>query len=285
VAESSERPPITDEGFHFVDFLSAIVESWKYLLFLPLLGGAVMLGLTYLSPPKFRSVAIASLPPPYVAASKDPAVLNAVIQKLGLLEKHGGSMSAARAAAENSYFFVADGTNRYIATFYCDNPACAKELGDVVFKTLFEVNRPKGYNKEQLEQKLQLWTETRDRLLAAIKTAEGASKLPTMDTPEGDKRTTFSDLAELINSLQNAEVQIMTIRNELHGIGEEALIQPPMLPQESILAGGAARVIVTMLAIGFLVALAAAIAESIRQYRRWTPDPHYARLMRALHLK
>jgi uncharacterized protein involved in exopolysaccharide biosynthesis len=85
-----------DDEISLLDILVTLAESWKLLVFGPLIAAVLAGGLSFLSPKTFESVAIVRLTEQELALINSAPVQDLLIEKFGLLQEFGGIQDDAR---------------------------------------------------------------------------------------------------------------------------------------------------------------------------------------------
>jgi uncharacterized protein involved in exopolysaccharide biosynthesis len=83
-------PAYEDDEISLLDILVTLAESWKLLVFGPLIAGVLAGGLSFLWPKTFESVAIVRMTEEEVALLHAAPVLDPLIEKFGLLAEADG---------------------------------------------------------------------------------------------------------------------------------------------------------------------------------------------------
>jgi uncharacterized protein involved in exopolysaccharide biosynthesis len=130
-----------DDEISFLDILVTLAESWKLLVFGPLIAGVIAGALSFLWPKTFESVTIVRLTEQEVSLINSAPVLDPLIEKFGLLPEFDG---------------IQDDARQYLATItaVANTPERAQELGKAGMDALLKELLPKGKNKDQLEQQI-----------------------------------------------------------------------------------------------------------------------------------
>lgn len=89
-----------------LDILATLAESWRLLVFGPLIVGVLAEGLSFLWPKTFESVAIVRLTEEEVALLHAAPVLDPLIKKFGLLAETDAFLDDARQNLKNRLVFT-----------------------------------------------------------------------------------------------------------------------------------------------------------------------------------
>jgi hypothetical protein len=97
-----------EDEISLLDLLVTLAESWKLLVFGPLLIGVLSGALSFLLPNTYESVAIARLTEEEVALIHAAPVLDPLVEKFGYLERADGIREDARSALKKDLAYTAD---------------------------------------------------------------------------------------------------------------------------------------------------------------------------------
>jgi len=85
-----------DDEISLLDILVILAESWKLLVFGPLIAGVLAGALSFLWPKTYESVAIVRMSEAELALLNSAPVLDPLIEKFGLLPEFDGIQDDAR---------------------------------------------------------------------------------------------------------------------------------------------------------------------------------------------
>lgn len=132
-----------DDEISLLDILVVLAESWKLLVFGPLLAGA----LSFLWPKTFESVAILRISEEEAALVHSAPVLDPLVAKFDLLQDAGGVQGDAREALKKRLVITADKKTKLTTlTVKAATPEAAQALAKDAISLLFAELLPKGHD-------------------------------------------------------------------------------------------------------------------------------------------
>ncbi|NMM81617.1 hypothetical protein B2J86_11905 [Acidovorax sp. SRB_14] len=278
----SEIPqPIQQEDIGLLDILVTLAENIKLLIFVPMLVGLCALGLAFIVPKTFESIAVLKAEQGTASLMTTAAVLDPVAAGLGLTTEESGE-EARRLLREQ--IKVAVGRNDKLLTLTVSAPAPqqAQAIAEAVLQQTYVQSRPKASELARLEAQLK-------DAQVRIKNAEDAAGalLKRMESSgAGSSTESARGYAELLSVTAAAQNQVATLQTQLEGVTDAQLIQAPTLPQR------ASKPKKALLAIGATLAtgLALLLFVFVRQAARSTVKDadaagKVARIRRALGLR
>jgi hypothetical protein len=232
MTEQAENQYDEDE-ISLLDILVTLAESWRLLVFGPLIAAVIAGALSFLWPKTFESVAIVRLSEEELAVLHAAPVLDPLIEKFGYLQKAGSIKDDARAALKQDLSFSTDKKTKF-ATVVAKGrtPEAAQALGQAAMDALLIELQPKGKEKEAILQEIAV----NNQLIA-----DGVILVER----QGDKAN--SSKAQIANlKLNNFELGL-----KLQAKGSEVFAQEPSLPQRKVAPKRSNFVILAVLISGF----------------------------------
>lgn len=223
-----------EDEISLLDLLVTLAESWKLLVFGPLLAGALAGGLSFLWPKTFESTAIARLTEEEAALFHAAPVLDPLAEKFGYLAKADGARDDARAAVKIDLIYSVDKKTKLVTLVSKGRTAeQAQALGQAAFEALFAELVPKAKEKEAILQEM------------AINNQLIADGIVFVDrsTDKNIPNPTKSQIANL--KLNNLELSL-----KLQSKGREVFAQESSLPQRESAPKRSLVVVLTVLATG-----------------------------------
>jgi capsular polysaccharide biosynthesis protein len=243
-----------------LDILVTLAESWKLLMFGPLITAVLAGGLSFMWPKTFESVAIVRMTEEEVVLLHAAPVLDSLIEKFGLLAEADGVIDAARQDLKKRLTFAVDKKTKLATiTAKAGTPEAAQALGSSAIVAVLKELQVKGQAKALLENFISI-------NLRAIANAEDA-----LDSVQRSlKRSGASDLAQesSIKNLAviNSDIAKLSklneeLRQQLEPRGAEVYVQESSLPQDKY----SPKRIKIMLIAGFLAGLTCLMFVFIRK--------------------
>jgi capsular polysaccharide biosynthesis protein len=239
-----------EEEISLLDILVTLAESWKLLVFGPLIAALLAGALSFLWPKTFESVAIVRLTEEEVALLYAAPVLDPLIEKFGYLKDADGIKEDARKELKKDLIFASDKKTK-LATITAKAPAPdeAQALGNAAISAVLNELQVKGQEKALLEKTIAI----NDR---AIESAEDAIEsiqrsLKRHASSDLAQESAVKNLAAITSDIAKRAQENEELRQKLEVRGAEVLVQPPSLPQRETSPKSSMVVLVALLASGF----------------------------------
>lgn len=266
-----------------LDVLVTLAENIRLLIIGPLLVGLCALGLGYVLPQTFESVAVLQAEQATASLMSTAAVLDPVAAGLGLAKNE--TVEEARRKLRTQ-IKVAVGRNDKLLTLTVSaaTPQQAQAIATAVLEQTYQQSHPKGSVRVRLETQL---AEAQARLKNAQTAA--ASLLKRIDSSAVGS-TSGSELvrgyADLLTVTGAAQGQISTLEVQLEGLSDAQLVQAPTLPEKPGEPKKALLAIGATLATGLLLLLFVFMRQALRNTAAdGEAAGKLARIRRALGLK
>ncbi len=192
-----------------------------------------MLGIAFLLPQTFVSVAVLQADQTVAGMMTTAPVLDAVVAKLGLEE--GETVSSARLKLYQRINSAIGRSDKLLTVAVsARTPQLAKQTAEILVEQIYLVSRPRGSIKARLESQL---TEARSRLKNG---QESANHLLTRMESVGAAAVSENNVArsfayaDLLNVIAAAQALVSTLEAQLEGLSEALLVQPPTLPSRPV---------------------------------------------------
>jgi LPS O-antigen subunit length determinant protein (WzzB/FepE family) len=218
-----------DEEISLLDIFITLAESWRLLVFGPIIAGIMAGAFSYLYPKTFESQAILRLTDEDVALFHASPVLDPLITKFDLLKEADGIWDDARQDLKKQLLFVVDKKTKLVTLIARSNtPDNAQALATEAIVLLLSELKVKGKERELIE-KIIIVNER------AIQIAEDAVDV----IQRGLKKSSNVDQAQesAVKNLSAINSDILKRRQEnlelvqkLESRGLEIFVQRPSLP-------------------------------------------------------
>lgn len=260
--QSSDNPSahFEEDEVSLLDILVTLAENAKLLVIGPLLVGLSALGVGYMLPQTFESVAVLQSEQATASLMTTAAVLDPVVLKLGLAKD--GSAEEARSELQQSIRATVSRNDKMLTlTVSAPTPQQAQTKANAILGQTYLQSRPKGSVRARLEVQLE---EAQGRL----KNAENAatSLLKRMDSPAVNAagEELARGYADLLSVAAAAQGRISELETQLEGTSDALLIQAPTLPQKFSQPKKALLAIGATLAAGLILLLFIFIRQAFR---------------------
>lgn len=229
-----------EDEISLLDILVTLAESWKLLVFGPLVVGALAGVLSFLLPNTYESVAIARLTEEEAALFHAAPVLDPLVEKFSYSERADGILEDARFALKKDLVYTADKKTKLVTLVAKGRtPEQAQAIGRAAFEALFAELVPKGKEQEAILQEIAINTQL---------IADGVVYVDRSANKQNTANIAKSQVANL--KLNNLELQL-----KLQAKGSEVFAQAPSLPQRKSAPRRSLVAIVAVLASGFALLL------------------------------
>jgi capsular polysaccharide biosynthesis protein len=239
-----------DDEISLLDILVTLAESWKLLVFGPLIAGVLAGALSFLWPKTFESVAIVRLTEQELALINSAPVLDPLIEKFGLLPEFDGIQDDARQYLAKKLVGKSDKkTGLATITAAANTPERAQELGKAAMDALLKELLPKGKNKDQVEQQIL----SNERIIAS--SADAIEQLQKQIGKAGQSdaglEVVMKYYASLTAEVAKKELENVELKKSLAVRGDEVFVQQASLPQRKTSPKRSLVVLMAVLASGF----------------------------------
>jgi hypothetical protein len=238
-----------DDEISMLDILVTLAESWRLLVFGPLIASVMAGALSFLWPKTFESTAIVRLSEAEVALVGVAPVLDPLIVKFDLLREFDGNQDDARAYLAKKIDGKFDKkTGLSTITAIAATPERAQAMGAAAIDVLLLELLPKGKNKDQLEQTI----NSNERIIA--NNSDAIDQLKKQMGKQGQNDTglevVMKHYANLSAEVARKELDNIELRKSLTVKGAEVFVQQPSLPQRKKTAKLSMVVLVALFASG-----------------------------------
>jgi capsular polysaccharide biosynthesis protein len=248
----TEQPIQTyeDDEISLLDILVTLAESWKLLVFGPLIAGVLAGALSFLWPKTYESVAIVRISEAELALLNTVPVLDPLIEKFGLLPQFDGVQDDARQyLAKKLVGQVDKKTGLAIITASANAPERAQELGKAAMEALLTALLPKGKNKDYVEQQIL----SNERIIAS--SGDAIEQLQKQISKAGQSDASLDVVmkhyAMLSAEVANKQLKNIELQMSLVVRGDEVYVQQASLPHRKVSPKRSLVVLFAILASGF----------------------------------
>jgi capsular polysaccharide biosynthesis protein len=222
-----------DDEISLLDILVTLAESWKLLVFGPLIAGVLAGALSFLWPKTYESVAIVRMSEAELALLNTAPVQDPLIEKFGLLPQFDGVQDDARQyLAKKLVGKVDKKTGLATITASANAPERAQELGKAALEALLTELLPKGKNKDQVEQQIL----ANERIIASSSDAieQLQKQIGKAGQSDAGLDVVMKHYATLSAEVTNKQLQNIELKKSLVVRGDEVFVQNASLPQRKV---------------------------------------------------
>ena len=251
--------PIQQEEIDLLDILVTLAENIKLLILGPLLVGICALGIAYIVPQTFESIAVLKAEQATASLMTTAAVLNPVAAELGLTQEESPE-EARRRLREQIKVAVGRNDKLLTLTVSAPTPHQAQIVADAVLRQTYQQSRPKASELARLEVQLK-------GAEARIKNAEDAAGalLKRMElSGAGGGAELARGYGELLTVAAAAQKQVAELQALIEGLTDAQLVQAPTLPQKASKPKKGLIAIGATLAAGLALMLFVFVRQAVR---------------------
>ena len=251
--------PIQQEEIDLLDILVTLAENIKLLILGPLLVGICAMGIAYILPQTFESIAVLKAEQASASLMTSAAVLNPVAAELGLTQEDSPE-EARRRLREQIKVAVGRNDKLLTLTVSAPTPHQAQIVADAVLRQTYQQSRPKASELARLEVQLK-------GAEARIKNAEDAAGalLKRMElSGAGGGAELARGYGELLTVAAAAQKQVAELQALIEGLTDAQLVQAPTLPQKASKPKKGLIAIGATLAAGLALMLFVFVRQAVR---------------------
>ena len=251
--------PVQQEEIDLLDILVTLAENIKLLILGPLLVGICALGIAYIVPQTFESIAVLKAEQATASLMTTASVLDPVAADLGLT-KVDSAEEARKLLREQIKVSVGRNDKLLTLTVSAPAPQQAQAIANAVLQQTYVQSRPKGSDLTRLE------TQLKDAKARTKSAEDAAGALLKRMESNGAAGSTESarGYAELLNVAAAAQNQVAALQAQLEGLTDAQLIQAPTLPEKASKPKKGLIVIGATLAAGLALMLFVFVRQAVR---------------------
>lgn len=280
-----QRPQSSLEGeITLLDILVTLAENIKLLVIGPVLAGLCALGLAFVLPQTYESVAVVQAENFPASLITSAAVLDPITKSMGLA-KSDDAVEEARNDLRAQIRAVAGKTDKLLTlTVSAQSAKQAQAVANALLEQAYLQSRPKANARLRLETQL---AEAKGRLKGAQSAAD--SMIKRLDSPAvsiAGGAELARGYAETLNASSAAQGQVSALEAQLEGLSPAQLLQAPTLPQKASKPKKVVWAIGAALAAGLLLLVFVFMRQTVRSVARdGQATDKLAKIRRALSLK
>jgi uncharacterized protein involved in exopolysaccharide biosynthesis len=252
----TEQPTQTNEQdeISLLDILVPLIESWKLLVFGPLIAAMLAGGLSFLWPQTFESVAIVRLTEDEVALLHAAPVLDPLIEKFGYLKDADGIKDDARKELKKALILSTDKKTKLITiTAKASTPDQAQALGNAAIAAVLLELQAKGQEKALLEKMIAINERAIEIAEDAIDSIQSTLKKAALS--DLVQESAIKNLSAISSDIAQRALVNEGYRQKLEVRGPEVFVQQPSLPQRKTSPSGGVLAAITFFASCFVLLL------------------------------
>lgn len=245
-----------------LDVLVLVAENLKLLVIGPLVVGLSALGICFMVPQTYQSVAVFQADQTMASLMTTASVLDPVVTALKL--QQDTTLEEARAKLQRQIKTSVGRVDKLLTlTVAAETAAQAQAVSAAVLQQTFVESRPKGTVRMRLETQL---VEAQLRLRNAQEVAQSLrNRLESVGALAGGANSEMArGYAELLGASGAAQSQIGTLESQLEGLSDAHRIQAPTLPERPSQPKKALIAIGATFAAGLALLLFVFIRRSLR---------------------
>lgn len=251
--------PIQQEEIDLLDILVTLAENIKLLILGPLFVGICALGIAYIVPQTFESIAVLKAEQATASLMTTASVLDPVAADLGLT-KVDSAEEARKLLREQIKVSVGRNDKLLTLTVSAPAPQQAQAIANAVLQQTYVQSRPKGSDLTRLEIQLK---DAKARTKSAEDAAGALLKRMESNGAAGSTESARG-YAELLNVAAAAQNQVAALQAQLEGLTDAQLIQAPTLPEKASKPKKGLIAIGATLAAGLALMLFVFVRQAVR---------------------
>ena len=212
------------------DVIITILESWRLLVFGPIVVGILTFGVGLIWPKTFESTAILRVTDEEVAILHATPVLDKLIENFGLLKDNNGIWEDARQNLKESLTYRVDKRTK-LTTISAkgSTPEMAQMLAANAIELMIKELQIKGLEKELIDKKIAINERSIKVLEEVLESINNGLKKGEL---YGKKQEVIAESIVVINSdIANRSLENEELRFKGNSRGQEIYVQKPNLPQ------------------------------------------------------
>ncbi|MBP8205513.1 MAG: lipopolysaccharide biosynthesis protein, partial [Giesbergeria sp.] len=242
-----------------LDILVTLAENIKLLILGPLFVGICALGIAYIVPQTFESIAVLKAEQATASLMTTASVLDPVAADLGLT-KVDSAEEARKLLREQIKVSVGRNDKLLTLTVSAPAPQQAQAIANAVLQQTYVQSRPKGSDLTRLEIQLK---DAKARTKSAEDAAGALLKRMESNGAAGSTESARG-YAELLNVAAAAQNQVAALQAQLEGLTDAQLIQAPTLPEKASKPKKGLIAIGATLAAGLALMLFVFVRQAVR---------------------
>jgi LPS O-antigen subunit length determinant protein (WzzB/FepE family) len=226
------NPHYEEDEISLLDILVTLAESWKLLVFGPLLVGVLACVLSFLWPKTFESVAILRISEEEVALLYSAPVLDPLIAKFDLLKEDDGIQEDARDTLKKRLVISSDKKTKLTTLkARARMPELAQALGqEAVARLLLEL-QPKGNDRALIEKTIAINDQAIDVADDGVEAIQRSLKKGQLS--DLAQESAIKNLAAINSDIAKRKLENAELNQKLQPRGNEVYVQKSDLPQRS----------------------------------------------------
>lgn len=244
--------PDSEAKAGILDVLVIVAENIKLLVFGSLAVGLIALGICFVVPQTYQSVAVFQADSGTASLMTTATVLDPVITSLKL-DQNSTLEDARNELQRNIKTAIGRADKLLTLTVLAPSAIQAQAIANAILQRTFEESRPKSTVRTRLETQL---AETTTRFKNAQEVGESLRKrLESSGMVASSSSEVARGYAELLSAAGAAQAQILTLEAQLEGLSDAHRIQPATLPERPVKPRKALTAIGATLAAGLVLLL------------------------------
>lgn len=256
----------SDDAIDVLDVLLTLAENLRWLILWPLIGGAIVYGLTFLLPQKYESAAIIKADGSIAANMTAAHVLDAALKNLGYLDQLSEEEAddAREELQRNISTSVVRGTELVTLKVAGRSPEAAHRMTQEILNMVYADSKPREVEFKRLNTEKAMLEQQVAELAAASKTAQQLLESPTAGTNTG---ALAESIATISSNLVRIHTAIHAVEKKLQGLSNDDLIQAPTVPKKPSAPKKGLIAAVSAAVIGLLALVLVLMRQSWRASR------------------
>ena len=286
ITASKDRKEPVDQSEVFLGYLATMMESWKILLIIPLLVGALTYVYLAARPALYRSDAVLRLTKDSVVILKSARVFGAAVKKVGAQSSDAAAQASIVLASASAVPVTGalDSRDNFNVSVTYNSAAGAAAILQEAIDTLPAATMPSAFNRARLEERVKLLTEAQENIAKSLKNMNAIyDRLAAGDPAPGSLGfggDYGESVAQLMATLANNNEDLGSAKEDLQpAFVADDVIQAPTVPGSPI-ARSISPFVTLAVVLSFAVLLVLVVLRDM--LKNAANSPNLVRVRRAL---
>ena len=271
---TTEKNMQQEDELDLLDLLVTLAENWKLLVFTPIVVGLLALGASFALPKTYESESSiqvertgSGFSAPIAASLAMSADVLRTIAPVAGLDDGMTAEEIHKKLSKRIKVTIGKQDKLLSLSTHANTPETAQKLNQALLDTLFPYSKPRGMEKEQLEQQLEA---EKKRLQEATQLEQdtGAGIASGKSVSEASARL----YGELLAANSARQREVLEIERRLEGLDNDDVVQRPTLPETPIKPRKSLLAVGATVSSGFFLFLFVFIRQALRSAKESSPD-------------
>ena len=252
-----------DDEIDLLDLLVTVAESWKLLIFVPLLVGVLTFATVSTYQVSYQSNAILRLSEQEVAVLHSAPVLDPLLEPFGYMGRANGVVENARMALTQDLTSAVNKQTKLVTiSAKSSKPEIAQQINTQAISRLMDELTPKGLAKAGILQSIEYRQQAVD--ISERSFAQLVEAFPKGSVGASNAEQAVTSISSLVSLVLENKQAIQALEQSLLPRGPEVFVQAPTLPTQPMPRKRAMTTVVAILASGFALLLFVFVRKALQ---------------------